>query len=48
MLRTLRRWTVSHRYGSGDIEEFTALAEKVSGKNLGPFFQRWLYRRGKP
>ncbi len=48
MLRTLRRWAVSHRYGSGDIEEFTALAEEVSGQNLDPFFQRWLYRRGKP
>jgi len=48
MLQTLRRWAVGHRYGNADIEEFVALAEEVSGKNLGPFFQRWLYRRGKP
>jgi aminopeptidase N len=48
MLQTLRRWAVSHRYGSGDIEEFIALAEQVSGQKLDPFFQRWLYRRGKP
>lgn len=48
MLRTLRRWAIGHRYGSGDIEEFIALAEEVSGQNLDPFFQRWLYRRGKP
>jgi aminopeptidase N len=48
MLRVLHDWAVSHRYGSADIEEFTALAEEISGQSLGPFFQRWLYRRGKP
>jgi aminopeptidase N len=48
MLELLRRWAVAHRYGSAEIPEFTALAEQVSGQNLGPFFQRWLYRRGKP
>jgi aminopeptidase N len=48
MLRLLRTWTVGHRYGSGTIREFVTLAEEVSGKELGPFFQRWLYRRGKP
>jgi aminopeptidase N len=48
MLRLLREWTTTHRYGSADIGEFTALAEEVSGKRLGPFFQRWLYKRGKP
>jgi len=48
MLRTLREWTIGHRYGSGTIKEFTALAAKISGRDLDPFFQRWLYRRGKP
>jgi aminopeptidase N len=48
MLRLLRRWAVSHRYGNADIDEFTALAEQISGQELDPFFQRWLYRRGKP
>lgn len=48
MLRVLRQWAPAHRHGSGTIEEFTALAEKISGRNLDPFFQRWLYRRGKP
>jgi aminopeptidase N len=48
MLRVLREWTQGHRYGSGDIEEFIALAEGISGRNLDRFFQRWLYRRGKP
>lgn len=48
MLRVLHRWAQAHRYGSGEIKEFVALAENISGRNLDPFFQRWLYRRGKP
>ncbi len=48
MLKTLRLWTAEHRYGSADIGEFIALAERVSGRDLGPLFQRWLYKRGKP
>jgi aminopeptidase N len=48
MLRLLRRWTVSHRHGSVTIGEFTALAERLSGRDLDPLFQRWLYKRGKP
>jgi aminopeptidase N len=48
MLRALRTWAAQHRYGSGTIVEFIALAEEISDRNLDPFFQRWLYRRGKP
>jgi len=48
MLRLLRRWTTTHRHGSANIAEFTALAEQLSGQNLDPLFQRWLYQRGKP
>jgi aminopeptidase N len=48
MLKTLRRWATANRYGSADIEDFIALAEQISGENLGPLFQRWLYQRGKP
>jgi aminopeptidase N len=48
MLHLLHDWATAHRYGSGTIKEFTALAENISGRNLDPFFQRWLYRRGKP
>jgi aminopeptidase N len=48
MLRTLRRWAAIHRHASGDTREFIALAEKTSGKDLGPFFQRWLFQPGKP
>lgn len=48
MLRTLRRWASEHRHASANIEQFIALAEEVSGEDLGPLFQRWLYKRGKP
>jgi aminopeptidase N len=48
MLRVLKRWAVGHRYGSGDIAEFTALAEAASGRDLRRLFDRWLFRRGKP
>ncbi|HET7454207.1 MAG TPA: M1 family metallopeptidase [Solirubrobacterales bacterium] len=48
MLRLLREWATAHRYGSGTIEEFEVLAEETAGHDLGPFFQRWLYQRGKP
>jgi len=48
MLRLLHDWAQEHRYGSGTIAQFTALAGEISGRDLAPFFQRWLYRRGKP
>ena len=48
MLRALRRWTAARAYASANIEQFIAHAERVTGENLGPLFQRWLYKRGKP
>jgi aminopeptidase N len=48
LLAILRTWATEHRYGHGDIEEFIALAEKVSGDHLRAFFDRWLFQRGKP
>lgn len=43
MLKILQRWTTEHRYGTADIGEFVTLAEQVSGRRLGPLFDRWLY-----
>ena len=48
MLRVLRRWTINRAYTSVNIEQFIAHAEQVTGEDLGPFFQRWLFQRGKP
>ena len=44
----LRIWTRSHRHGLADTDQFIALAEDRSGQDLGRFFDRWLYRHGKP
>jgi aminopeptidase N len=48
LLRIMRTWATEHRHGHGDIEEFIALANKVSGEHLRDFFHRWLFQRGKP
>jgi aminopeptidase N len=48
LLRILRTWGAEHRHANGDIEEFIALADQVSGEHLSGFFHRWLFQRGKP
>ncbi len=47
-LRLLKTWARQHRHASGDIGEFTDLAEEVSGRHLARFFHRWLFAKGKP
>ena len=44
----LRAWPSSHRYGNADTKDFIAFTERLTGKNLQPFFHRWLYSSGKP
>ncbi|MFH8365812.1 M1 family metallopeptidase [Streptomyces sp. NPDC018031] len=44
----LRTWAKTHRHGNADTEQFIALCEKKSGKDLGPLFDTWLYGKGKP
>jgi aminopeptidase N len=48
LLRVMRTWATDHRHGNGDIEEFIALADEISGEHLRGFFHRWLFQRGKP
>ena len=48
LLRIMRTWATEHRHAHGDIEEFIALADKISGEHLRGFFHRWLFQRGKP
>jgi aminopeptidase N len=48
LLRTMRTWATEHRHAHGDIEEFIALADRISGRHLSGFFHRWLFERGKP
>lgn len=44
----LQRWTSQHRYGNATTQQFVALAEKVSGEDLGSFFDTWLWQKSKP
>jgi aminopeptidase N len=44
----LRTWVAAHRYGNVTTEQFTALAQQVSGQDLTQFFKTWLYTAGKP
>jgi aminopeptidase N len=48
LLEVLRRWTTEHRYGNAGTNQFIALSEEVSRQRLGPLFDRWLYKPGKP
>jgi aminopeptidase N len=44
----LRTWVDRNRGGNGSTEAFTALAEEVSGEDLGGFFQVWLRDPDRP
>jgi aminopeptidase N len=44
----LRNWAARHRYGNGSIAQFIRLAERVSGEDLGSFFDVWLYTGERP
>jgi aminopeptidase N len=46
--RILRSWAAIHRGGNGTTEEFIALAEHTSGRDLGALFTAWLYTPSKP
>ncbi|MFC7329399.1 M1 family metallopeptidase [Marinactinospora rubrisoli] len=44
----LRTWLAEHRYGNASIAEFIAHAEAVSGAELKPLFDAWLFTKGRP
>jgi aminopeptidase N len=44
----LRTWFAQHEYGNATTEQFTALAQKISGQDLTQFFKDWLYSPIKP
>jgi len=45
---TLRTWVESRKYGNGNIAQFQALAEQISGVDLDAVFTTWLYTAGRP
>ncbi|WP_030436787.1 M1 family metallopeptidase [Actinoplanes subtropicus] len=46
--RILRSWAQLHRNGNVTTEEFVALAERISGRDLDGLFTAWLYTPSKP
>jgi aminopeptidase N len=44
----VRRWAATHQHGNGTTAQFIALAEKLSGKDLGELFKTWLFTPGRP
>jgi len=46
--RILRAWTATRAYGHGTTRDLIGLAEQVSGRDLDPLFQDWLYEPRRP
>lgn len=44
----LKTWAIEQRDGLATTDEFIALSEKVSGKQLDTFFEAWLFTKGRP
>ncbi|SMC65481.1 M1 family metallopeptidase [Lentzea albidocapillata] len=44
----LKAWVAEKKYSDATVEEFIALAERVSGQQLDQLFQTWLFTKGKP
>lgn len=46
--RLVKEWAADHRDGTVTTDEFIALAERVSGRNLQRFFSTWLHATTRP
>lgn len=44
----MQRWASDNAGGNVTTDQFTALAEQISGQDLGDLFQTWLFTPGKP
>ncbi|MFG2215203.1 MULTISPECIES: M1 family metallopeptidase [unclassified Streptomyces] len=44
----VRGWTKAHRHGNATTADFTAYAEKTTGKDLTELWDTWLYGRSRP
>lgn len=46
--KIIQAYYSQYKGGNADSRDFEAVAEKVSGKELTPFFDQWLHRHGVP
>lgn len=44
----LQRYQQQFAFGNATTEDFRLLAEQVTGLNLFPFFNQWIYKQGHP
>ncbi|MET8682837.1 M1 family metallopeptidase [Streptomyces sp. NPDC004732] len=44
----VRTWAREHRHGNADTEQFIALCEEKSGRDLSNLFETWLFSADKP
>ncbi|MFG2559253.1 M1 family metallopeptidase [Streptomyces sp. NPDC048496] len=44
----VRGWTKAHRHGGASTADFTAYAEKTTGRDLTDLWNTWLYGRSRP
>ena len=44
----MRNWAATRKHANGSVRQFIKLAEKVSGADLGSFFDAWLYTGTRP
>lgn len=47
-LAVLNAYIAKYKYGNASTEDFRAVAQAVSGQQLGQFFGEWVYGRGWP
>ncbi|MFI7109504.1 M1 family metallopeptidase [Nonomuraea sp. NPDC050227] len=46
--KLLKTWTAEHRYGNVTTRQFVDLSERLSGKDLDPLFDAWLFQPRRP
>lgn len=46
--KLMRTWATDHRFGNVTTQDFTDLANKISGQNLDNLFKAWLWDQTKP
>jgi aminopeptidase N len=46
--RILREWVAMNEGGNVSTDDFIALAEEISGEELSPLFDEWLFTDVKP
>jgi aminopeptidase N len=47
-LQIVRSWYAENRFSNVTTQDFIALAERVTGRQLDQFFQVWLFEEGRP